>query len=188
MHVWCHYEFRITNMKFALVTRGSNHFQRDFEWDLRQAIFKLILVIDCWNCAQTNVMGAYWSVYIGSDNYLNQCSQRSVSPYDVNGSQRLKIGRPYHQLINSYYNNVIMSAMAPQITDFMVLFSAVYSDADQRKYQSSASLAFVRGIHRWPVYDPQKRPVMRKNLMTSLWSIRDSWTWISGSRLRTMIN
>ena len=96
MHVWCHYEFRITNMKFASVTRGSTHFQGCFEWDLRQAIFKLILVINCWNCAQTNVMGAYWSVYIGSDYYLNQCSQRSMSPYDVNGSQWLKIGRPYH--------------------------------------------------------------------------------------------
>ena len=87
---------RITNMKFALVTRGLTHFLRDFEWDLRQAIFKLILVINCWNCAQTNVMGAYWLVYIGSNYYLNQCSERSISPYDVNGSQRLKIGRPYH--------------------------------------------------------------------------------------------
>ena len=29
-------------------------------------------------------MGAFWSVYIGSDYYLNQCSQRSMSPYDVN--------------------------------------------------------------------------------------------------------
>ena len=61
------------------------------------------------------------------------------------------------QLINSYYNNVIISAKAPQISGLMVIFSTVYSDADQRKYQSSASLAFVRGIHRWPVYDPQKK-------------------------------
>ena len=81
MHVWCHYEFRITNMKFALVTRGSTDLQRDFEWDLRQAIFKLILGINCWNCTQTNVMGAYWSVYIGSDYYLNHCSQRSMSSF-----------------------------------------------------------------------------------------------------------
>ena len=35
-------------------------------------------------------------------------------------------------------------------------------DADQRKHQSSASLAFVRGIHRWPVNSPHKRPVTRK--------------------------
>ena len=31
-----------------------------------------------------------------------------------------------------------------------------------RKYQSSASLAFVRGIHRWPVNSPNKGPVTRK--------------------------
>ena len=37
-----------------------------------------------------------------------------------------------------------------------------YSGADQRKHQSSASLAFVRGIHRWPVNSPHKGPVTRK--------------------------
>ena len=40
--------------------------------------------------------------------------------------------------------------------------STVYSDADQRKHQSSASLAFVRGIHRGPVNSPHKWPVTRK--------------------------
>ena len=30
----------------------------------------------------------------------------------------------------------------------------IHSGADQRKLQSSASLAFVRGIHRWPVNSP----------------------------------
>ena len=39
-----------------------------------------------------------------------------------------------------------------------------YSGADQRKDQSSASLAFARGIHRWPVNSPHKGPVMRKML------------------------
>ena len=38
----------------------------------------------------------------------------------------------------------------------------VYSGADQRKHQSSTSLAFVRGIHRWPVNSPHKWPVARK--------------------------
>ena len=37
-----------------------------------------------------------------------------------------------------------------------------YSGADQRKHQSSASLAFVQGIHRWPVNSPHKWPVTRK--------------------------
>ena len=41
-------------------------------------------------------------------------------------------------------------------------FSIVYSNADQRKHQSSASLAFVRGIHRGPVNSPHKWPVTRK--------------------------
>ena len=38
----------------------------------------------------------------------------------------------------------------------------VCSGADQRKYQSPTSLAFVRGIHRWPVNSPTKGPVTRK--------------------------
>ena len=44
-----------------------------------------------------------------------------------------------------------MSAMASQITGVSIVYSSVYSGADQRKHQNSASLAFVRGIHRWPV-------------------------------------
>ena len=55
-----------------------------------------------------------------------------------------------------------MGAMASQITSLTIVHSAVYSGADQRKYQSSASLTFVRGIHRWPVNSPHKGPVTRK--------------------------
>ena len=40
--------------------------------------------------------------------------------------------------------------------------STVYSSADQRNHQSSASLAFVRGIYRRPVTSPHKGPVTRK--------------------------
>ena len=43
-----------------------------------------------------------------------------------------------------------MGAIASQITSLTIVYSIVYSDADQRKHQSSASLAFVRGIHRGP--------------------------------------
>ena len=49
---------------------------------------------------------------------------------------------PYH------YNDVIMTTMTSQIASLTVVYSTVYSDADQRKHQSSASLAFVWGIHR----------------------------------------
>ena len=55
-----------------------------------------------------------------------------------------------------------MGAVASQITSLTIVYSTVYSDADQRKYQSYASLAFVRGIHRGPVNSTHKWPVTRK--------------------------
>ena len=55
-----------------------------------------------------------------------------------------------------------MGRMASQITSLTIAYSTVYSSADQRKHQSSASLAFVRGIHRWPVNSPHKWTVTRK--------------------------
>ena len=54
------------------------------------------------------------------------------------------------------YNDVIMGTMASQITSRTIIYSIVYSGADQSKHQSSASLAFVRGIHRSPVNSPHK--------------------------------
>ena len=59
-------------------------------------------------------------------------------------------------------SNVIMSAMTSQITGVSSVCSAVCSCANQRKRKSSASLAFVRGIHQWPVDSPHKGPVTRK--------------------------
>ena len=47
-----------------------------------------------------------------------------------------------------HYDDVIMTTIASQITSLTVVYSTVYSDADQSKHQSSASPAFVWGIHR----------------------------------------
>ena len=59
-----------------------------------------------------------------------------------------------------------MGSIASQITSLTIVYSTVYSDAVQRKHQSPASLAFVRGIHRRPVRSPvnspHKWPVTRK--------------------------
>ena len=52
-------------------------------------------------------------------------------------------------LDNFHYDDVIMGAMASQITSLTIVYSIVYSGTDQRRHQSSASLAFV--IHRRPV-------------------------------------
>ena len=67
----------------------------------------------------------------------------------------------------THYSDVIMGAMASQMTNLTIVYSTVYTGADQRKHESSASLAFVRGIHRWPVNSPHKWPVTRKNI--SIW-------------------
>ena len=73
-----------------------------------------------------------------------------------------------------------MAAMASQITSLTIVYLTVYSGVDQRKHQSSASLAFVRGIHRSPVNSPHKRPVTRKKV--SIW-----WRH-HGIRCVTMLN
>ena len=61
-------------------------------------------------------------------------------------------------IINTFthYADVIMGAIVSQITSLTIVYSTVYSDTDQRKHQSSASLAFVLGIHRGPVNSPHK--------------------------------
>ena len=61
-----------------------------------------------------------------------------------------------------HYDDVIMSEIASQITSHTIVYSTVLSGADQSKHQSSASLAFVWEIHRWPVNFPHKWPVTRK--------------------------
>ena len=55
-----------------------------------------------------------------------------------------------------------MSAMATQIPCLTIVHSTVYLGTDQRKHQSSASLAFAQGINQWPVNSPHKWPVTRK--------------------------
>ena len=61
-----------------------------------------------------------------------------------------------------HYNDVIMSAMASQISSLTIVYATVYSGANQRKHQSSVPLAFVRGIHQRSVNAPHKGPVTRK--------------------------
>ena len=55
-----------------------------------------------------------------------------------------------------------MRPMASQISSPAIVYSTVYSGADQRKHQRSAPLVFVRVIHRWPVNFPHKRSITRK--------------------------
>ena len=96
------------------------------------------------------------------------------------------------KLIWIHYSDVIMGEMASQSTSLTIVYSIVNSGADQRTHQSSASLVFVRGIHRWPVNSPHKWPVTRKmspfddvimyfkNWSSEIWSGRNCktfWKW-----------
>ena len=83
----------------------------------------------------------------GSDNDLRRTVSKPL---------RVPMGSRFH------YNDVIMSTMASQINSLTIDYSSVYSGADQRKHKSSASLAFVLGIHRSPVNSLHKAPVTRK--------------------------
>ena len=101
-----------------------------------------------------------------------------------------------------HYCDIIMGATASQITSLTIVYSTVYSDADQRKHQSSASLAFVQGIHRRPVNSPHKWPITRKmfpfddvimnnssTVCIRLHSVRyDWWTYFLWHRLRCFTN
>ena len=61
---------------------------------------------------------------------------------------------------------------ASQITSLRIVNSVVYSGADQRKNQSSASLAFVRGIHRWPM---SYKWLVTRNFFSIGWRLLDTW-------------
>ena len=67
----------------------------------------------------------------------------------------------FTELPACHYDDVIMGTIASQITSLTIVCTTIYSDADQRKYQSSAPLVFVRRIHQRPVNSPHKWPVTR---------------------------
>ena len=122
-------------------------------------------------CLEVNVLRKVEQAQIPLQKYLH-CVLRSSSiqgldprfniyNFQVKGGA-FRITSPMVTL--PHYSEVIIGAMASPITRLTIVYSAVYSGADQRKYQSSASLAFVRGIHCWPENSPHNEPVTRKML------------------------
>ena len=117
------------------------------------------------------LIGTWWC-YMASRNLvkiaLMTCCWRRQAINGINVDHWLVRSRSIHRtgtFIGQGHVNcsdVIMSATASQITGVSIVYSTVCSGADQRKHQSSASLAFVKGTHRWPVNSPLKGPVMRK--------------------------
>ena len=78
-----------------------------------------------------------------------------------------------------------MTTMTSQITSLTFVYLIVYSGADQRKHQSSASLAFVRGIHR-SRWIPRQRSSNTENV--SIWwrhHVKNLWNFIKKNILET---
>ena len=113
--------------------------------------------------------GPRFNIRISSYQYRkSHCGDKMVvgSSYLHNGisftgKTSLSQSQTYHPGAN-YTSDVITSVMASQITGVTIVCSTVSSGADQRKHQRSTLLAFVRGIHGWPVNFPHKGLVARK--------------------------
>ena len=97
---------------------------------------------------------------------------------DVASEATLKTADKIHRLELLHYSDFIISAMASQITSLTIVYSAVCSGVDQRKHQSSASLAFVRGIHSHRWIPRTKGQLLGKcfYLMTSPWGVDSTTT------------
>ena len=93
-----------------------------------------------------------WSNVNSKHSTRNKTSQRGPMVYRINNFT--------DQLTVYHYSDVILSVMASQITSVPIVYSIVCSGEDQRKHQSSTSLAFVMGNS--PVNSPHKGPVTRK--------------------------
>ena len=100
-----------------------------------------------------------YSIYV----YLSGCVYLyTVICIDVFSKLQQTFVRDIWGRTGKHYSDVTMGTVASQITSITIVCATIYSGADQRKRQSSASLAFVRGIQRSPVNSTHKGPATRK--------------------------
>ena len=106
-------------------------------------------------------------IWVRKFQFITKChyrtSQSTIFTYSLFGTWTLMVTCQFMSCIIHFfvaklcihYCDVIMGAMASQLTSLTIVYATVYPDAYQRKHQSSASLAFVRRIHRWPLNSPR---------------------------------
>ena len=123
-----------SNYFFILdLTHGFNGLGKD-NYKMRRETFK------CWDFVR--LLLEIWLLEVGLVKVLAKFyNSHSVLTAVTRTKQR-------RHLSNTHYDDVIMGTIASQITSLTSVYSTVYSGADQSKHQSSASLAFVWGIHR----------------------------------------
>ena len=128
-----------------------------FAWNGK--LYQVLFISESRNSTDStiSISGAdIWLTWLRDSNNvfnLHYLNAHGASTGFLNWSMNLLIHH-LRQLPFYNYNDVIMDTMASQITCLTIVYSTVYSGKDQRKHQSSASLAFVWGIHRGPVDSP----------------------------------
>ena len=130
----------------------------------------------------SRVNGHHWRLFERPDCAINYSLM--YEQYRINYFAHYVSFQGEHNILSAlkqigfnHYSDVIMGPKGSQITSLTIAYSTVYSGVDQRKHQSSVSLAFVRGIHRSPVNSPHKWPVMRKMIpFDDVIMIKKIWT------------
>ena len=119
-----------------------------------------------WRCNKWSASNISWDGVELHHNYKGYdiCWKAYFMHFTCNSISRIFRWTPlrFYWIVSYHYNDVIMGAIASQITSLTIVYSTVYSGVDQRKHQSSASLALLGEIHRGPVNSPHKWPVTWK--------------------------
>ena len=140
----------------------------------QQVFLKMFITDTPWRSHNSEIWDVFYEFWVLSKFYpylfclsCNIMDQRdAVTMQSSHLYQIFTIGAPMGELwavfCQLHYDDVIMSAIASQITSLTIVYSTIYPGADQSKHQSSASLAFVWGIHRGLLNSPHKWPVTWK--------------------------
>ena len=132
----------------GLVAKG-----RTLHADITVASYEQYGVSTVWKSFQTSINEAtkpryYWPFVTGIYRWAVNSSFKWNRFDFIESSWNLFRINVMDMWIWCHYSDVTMGAIESQIIGLTIVYSTVYSGADQRKHQSSASLAFVWGIHR----------------------------------------
>ena len=157
IHRHCRYPYQLIEAETKWPPFSKRHFKGIFFNENAWISIKISLTFVPWGPIN-NIQIMAW--HRPGDKPLSESMMASLPTHlCVTRPQWVKDYMVSAGILAHHYTDAIMGVMASQITSLANVYSAVYSSADQRKHQSSLSLAFVRAIHRWSVNSPHKWPV-----------------------------
>ena len=111
---------------------------------------------------QNVILAIQWHALVPALQFMGTCDLILHAITDVYSGLSSSVSVVNNCRQNLEHASWVCGRVLHRITSLTVVYSTVYSDADERKYQSSTSPAFVRRIHRWPVNSAHKWPVTQK--------------------------